>query len=695
MRILLMNQKQQVFDIVTSLIEGWETLEINTAKQLDLTMALTKKNLANLQRAVYVGVPVRVGTGRDFHIYAIQSFKASDSEITLTGIEEAYDDLDAYGYLPEYRMKDWQFKDVADRVFKGTRWQFGNIPDIPKSTVYVYYISRLEGLKKLVNAFGVETDFVYTIQNNVITKRTVNFYQRLGKDTYKRFVYGSNALSIAREESRLNIYTAAVGMGKGEEKTDEAGNSTGGYGRKIRFDTVSWSKANGDPVDKPLGQEWVEYPDSTAKWGYSDGKPRTAIWTFDDIEDRTELLRATYDKLIENARPLVQFVSDITRIGDLSLGDSVIIVRHDIGIVYKARVFKIHRNLLDYTQTTVEIGDYLVKSQAEREDETQDQIDNTNDRIDETNNYVDDTKEEIEKNTDQKLDENSKNDQQYALDSANGRSKNYYGDTEPTGAIEGDLWFKGALGTGAVTMYKFIDGKWVEMFPEGRDEELKAAMKKADEETEKMIKAAGFDNAQQLYYAVNNNKNNIVDIRANVNGLQSTVTNNQNNTNSRFTQLSNLFDMKISNTENSLSSQITQKVNSIKLEVRGSGSNSYLYLNGSQVELGGSNIHINGNTYIENGAINNAAIANLDAGKIVSGQLNSIDITGQSRIDLRPWSGGQGTQISADYGISTSGTLEVYGWTRIHNTVDIYGTTSVVGSFYCDRLFINGTEFRP
>src|SRR5690625_6624992 len=41
----------------------------------------------------------------------------------------------------------------------------------------------------------------------------------------------------------------------------------GGFSRLLTFEDVEWSVANGDPVDKPLGQKWVGDPDALYKYG--------------------------------------------------------------------------------------------------------------------------------------------------------------------------------------------------------------------------------------------------------------------------------------------------------------------------------------------------------------------------------------------------------------------------------------------
>ena len=43
------------------------------------------------------------------------------------------------------------------------------------------------------------------------------------------------------------------------------------YGRRITFADVVWTKKDGNPVDKPAGQEYLIDPEATALYGFSDG----------------------------------------------------------------------------------------------------------------------------------------------------------------------------------------------------------------------------------------------------------------------------------------------------------------------------------------------------------------------------------------------------------------------------------------
>ncbi len=151
-----------------------------------------------------------------------------------------------------------------------------------------------------------------------------------------------------------------IGRGRGEEVGD-------GYGRRIEFTDVEWKKSNGDPLDKPKGQNWLEDPEATQKYGIpqKDGsmRKRETVVVFDDIDDPTELLKNTYSTLIDSARPLVQFKAEVTG-GDV-IGNTVTIHRYDKGYHYKTRIYKTTFNRLT-GQTNIELGDNLTQDVRKR-----------------------------------------------------------------------------------------------------------------------------------------------------------------------------------------------------------------------------------------------------------------------------------------------------------------------------------------
>ena len=212
----------------------------------------------------------------------------------------------------------------------------------------------------------MDLSFYLTFKGNKVTGRYVNLQRQRGEDTGERFVYGTNALEVVKELDKSEIYTRIIPRGKGEEKLDENGKPTDGHGRRIQITDIEWSKANGDPIDKPKGQEYLELPEMTQKFGFSDGEPRQKVQGFHDIEDPKELIKAGYNFLVNVSRPLVQFKTKVEKNSRTEIGDIVRIIRYDLDIRYRTRIYKVKRNLLTNT-LEVEFGDKLITSQAERE----------------------------------------------------------------------------------------------------------------------------------------------------------------------------------------------------------------------------------------------------------------------------------------------------------------------------------------
>ena len=391
MRLLLLDKKQQVFKVLyrNKIKEATERLEINKANQFNASFLLSKEIISDFDKARYVGVPVHNGSEREYHVYSIQTAKTNGNFLEVTGLEEAYDDLNA-GFIKEFRNKNKPLIDNLKIITDGTRWEIGSVADVNNSDVYYYFINKREGLSKIVKAFGIEVQFIYEISGNKIVKRILNTYKQLGKETHKRYTYGSNVMTIEREEDRTSVSTAIVGLGKGVE-TDN-----GGYGRKLNLSGVSWSVANGDPLDKPIGQLYLEMPKATEKYGLPDGRPRISTVTWDNCEDVNELINLTYQQLVTNSKPALKYTVDILDASGLWLGDTVTTIRHDLGFAYKDRVSSINRDLLNESKTTVEIGAVTFKSEKERDEQTQNQIDNTNSNVDQVQSNVGDLKDDVD-----------------------------------------------------------------------------------------------------------------------------------------------------------------------------------------------------------------------------------------------------------------------------------------------------------
>lgn len=425
------NQKVKRWLVDRDFIEAKMVEQINAANQLTFSVPLNKRLPSSY---FYAAIPQPRGSG--YLLFKIITEKVSSDQIEYTAVESAYDELKSYHYIKDVRPENRKAGELLQTALEGTRWQAGQTYDSGTFSTNFYYISTLEAIQKIVELCGLEVTFEITLnpKTHQIERRLVNLYAQQGQRTGKRFEYGSNLLTVEREESAENLITALIGRGKGEavyHEDNTAEETPDGYGRRINFADVVWSKKNGNPADKPAGQEYVEDVDATAKYGFDDGKPRIGIEIFEDITDPAELLKATWSALQTLKRPQASFRASVMDVGDLGLGDTVAIVRHDIKIEYFTRVYKVTHNLLDERQNTIELGD------------------------DFSGNSITSTVNDLGKSvgTVEQL-------ANYAAVSANGKNANYYGQAQPINPLEGDLWYKD-LGNGETDMYQYHAGNWI------------------------------------------------------------------------------------------------------------------------------------------------------------------------------------------------------------------------------------------
>lgn len=421
-----LNKKQDVIGIVSSdVISATLEEQINTAGSLKFVVA--KKLSAGCQ---YVLIQ-RPGAAT-YMCFKILTETQEDNQVSYTAVESAYDELGAYSYIKDMRPQNRTAKEMLQQILSATRFSVGYVADTGTQSTNFYYTTVLASLQSVVNLFNLEVTFdvVFDPIDNQVKRRLVNLYTQMGSRTGRRYEYGNKLLSVTREQSSDELVTALVGRGSSVQVSEGTDGSPDGYSRKITFADVVWKKSAGNPLDKPAGQEYLEDPSATAVYGFSDGKPRIGFVEFDKINDKNLLIKATYDKLQELKRPKVSFKASVTDVGNLSLGDTVAIIRHDLKIEYSTRVYKVTHDLLNAQNNTIELGDDFQAAS-----------------ITSTISAVQDTVQ------------SAKDYSQSALQSANGKNTNHFGTSQPQFAVEGDLWYKD-LGNGETEMYQYKDGNW-------------------------------------------------------------------------------------------------------------------------------------------------------------------------------------------------------------------------------------------
>lgn len=430
--IFFFDDTQTLLKIETNALSIIQTQELNDDGLLEDSLSVSIPNDEKLLDAQYMAVKSHEGNAQAFDMYRIVDSQTSGEVTYFTGIQLAYYELAGY-VVEDLRPTDRGVSYVAGQLLADTEWRVGYVDDLPNVTTNFYYLSAKDAFAKLQSAAGCEVIFKVEISGQGVTDKWVEIYDQLGDITRKRFTYGDSALEVAREINHNDIYTALIGQGEGEESGD-------GYGRKITFENVEWSIANGDLVDKPLGQKYVELPDMTAEYGIpvTGGKrPRIGVAEF-DTESVADLLTLTYQSLVKMARPKVLFKANVVNIGGGNIGDTVTIHRYDLGIHYETRLRRVERDKLNENRTMVELGDVVHQSSTRK-----------------TNSIIRDVSNRIEEMETDVIN--------YVGRTADGKNAIRWGNDEPEQARTGDLWYRDHPSINGERQMMIFDGtSWIE-----------------------------------------------------------------------------------------------------------------------------------------------------------------------------------------------------------------------------------------
>ena len=296
-----------------------------------------------------------------FSLYRILNSSDPDNRTYLLGSDFALDELNSY-IVKEIRPNREPISSVARRLLEGTEWELGIVSSgLGTVSDSFYYISVKESLKML-QTFGCEIEFRCDLNSDGINRKWINIYKKIGKNTGKRFTLGDKALTVVKKIDRSQIFTSLIGRGKGEEVGEtEQGEAT--YGRRTEFENVVWSKANGDPLDKPKGQIFLEDKELTKLYGIPQKngsmRKRESVVIFEDETEPKVILKKTYEQLKILSRPLIEFKTTVLD-GD-SIGNTVSIHDFDKGYHYEARVFKTKFDLIT-NRLECNLGDNITTS---------------------------------------------------------------------------------------------------------------------------------------------------------------------------------------------------------------------------------------------------------------------------------------------------------------------------------------------
>ena len=280
---------------------------------------------------------------------------------------------------------------ALDKVVENTPYSTGIVEDFENNNINFYFISSLAGLNDIVDTYKCEFKTRVIINAlGIIQAKYIDLVHRLGNDTGLRFTYDINVNSIERTTSDDNHFNVLYGRGSSLETED------GGYSRKITFQDVAWTTPE-NPINKPLGQKFIEDAESIKKYGRLEG-----LYENDKINNPEILLKKTYEKLQEVKDLNYSYVVNAEDLRNFegfehykyTFGDSIIVLDEDENITVEARILEITKEvdlINNAQQIKITLGNYR-NGLIENEDDIKDVIDNIKDKIDNiTDNELNDS----------------------------------------------------------------------------------------------------------------------------------------------------------------------------------------------------------------------------------------------------------------------------------------------------------------
>ena len=271
-------------------------------------------------------------------------------------------------------------------ALEGTRWQVGNISasltGITKD-LSGEFLSPLARLRQIETEYEARLRFRCAVTDGIVTGLYVDLLEIDQAFRGQRFEFGRNLQSIKITTDFSEIKTALIGTAIGEEVDPLTGDPL-----PLTFRGVEWSMANGDPTDKPYGQDWVGDEEARQLYGIPDGQGGMLHrFGVHESEGVTPLgvLQGTWTALRNRNRPSITIEATLAdleqvKVVDIETGEPVqlshekirlgnlchVIARHKgIKAALELRVSRLIRPLKRQEATEVTLGD-LIPLQSQR-----------------------------------------------------------------------------------------------------------------------------------------------------------------------------------------------------------------------------------------------------------------------------------------------------------------------------------------
>ena len=329
-------------------------------EDMSLTLLFPYVAGKEIRRGMRVGYRDILGEYRAFEIRMVKTYEPDHyQEITAENIaiSELTDE-----FVQQAEVDNKTAVEVLTQYLAGTLWAVGNVDSAISGTSSANIgTGDLWGLVRTVeNNWNVYIIPRVTVDSGGITGRYLDVYKAGGTWRGLRLSLEKNADEVGVTWDDQELKTALYGFGRAQTGSSSTRNPP-----PLTFENVVWSVANGDPVDKPAGQAYVEDPAATALYGRN-GRKRYGYYQNGDISDPEILLQKTWESLQLCNKPQVQIecrVLDLHKFGyadqPIVLHDTALVEITPTGEILTNEIIRYTEDLLEPQNSRVTIGAYI------------------------------------------------------------------------------------------------------------------------------------------------------------------------------------------------------------------------------------------------------------------------------------------------------------------------------------------------
>lgn len=189
-----------------------------------------------------------------------------------------------------------------------------------------------------IETYNIEIEFEVKIVAGKF-KQYINIYKKRGRITNTRIEYAVNADKIEKTGSLSEFCSALIGYGQ----------------NGVDFKNVEWLKANGNPTDKPLNQDFIADEDAHIYFHNDDGSYITSVYEC-DASNASDLLNETWKELQRRKDPQMTYKTNIAIIDeDIEIGDTVYVIddiNNNNKLTLEARVTELELSFTNWAKNS-------------------------------------------------------------------------------------------------------------------------------------------------------------------------------------------------------------------------------------------------------------------------------------------------------------------------------------------------------